>query len=216
MSRKPDPSLRARILEEAEHLMHLRGYNGTSLDEIALRCKMTKSNLIHHFHSKEDLGLAVLDFKIGCYTAAFEKTLSGCSGPERAVAELFARAARFQRGNGCRAGCLVGNMALEMSDINERFRERAGRFFSGWAKALERQLRGLKERGCYPPSFDPRAGAEAVLSLYEGSIMLARARRDPSIIARVAKEARRLVSPLWTSKKTKAEESMGPKTPCGC
>ena len=216
MSRKPDPSLRARILEEAEHLMHLRGYNGTSLDEIALRCKMTKANLIHHFHSKEDLGLAVMDFKIDCYKAAFEKTLSGCSGPERAVAELFSRAASFQRGNGCRAGCLVGNMALEMSDINERFRERAGRFFSGWAKALERQLRELKERGCYPPSFDPRGGAEAVLSLYEGSIMLARARRDPSVIARVAKEARRLVSPIWTEKKKKTEESMGPKTPCGC
>jgi hypothetical protein len=109
-------------------------------------------------------------------------------------------------------------MALEMSDINERFRERAGRFFLGWARALECRMRGLKERGCYPPSFDPRASAEAVLSLYEGSIMLARARRDPSIIARVAKEARRLVSPQDRKKpkKMKAEVSMGPKTPCGC
>src|SRR5258708_6029300 len=121
---------RERILREAEHLIHLRGYHCTSLDDIAQRCGMTKANLLHHFRSKEALGLAVLDYKIAAYRCScIDPCFKEETDPVEAVAELFASAGRFYRGNGCRAGCFVGNMALEMSDLSERFREKAGAFF---------------------------------------------------------------------------------------
>lgn len=194
MARKPDPALRVRILEQAEHLIHLKGYRDTSLDEIAAACAMTKANLIHHFRSKEELGLAVLDYKMRLQRCGCVEPFLCCEEPGRAVSKLFADAARFFRGNGCRAGCFVGNIALEMCDVSERFRERAALFFKEWTQALEAALRRAQRAGKASRALDPRAAAETILALYEGAIMLARTRRDPGVFGRVAREARAFVA----------------------
>lgn len=198
MARKPNPELRLRILKEAEHLIHLCGYRCTSLDEIARRCGMTKANLLHHFGSKEELGLAVLDYKIECYRCGCLKPLADSAAPERAVGRLFSDAARFLRGNGCKAGCFVGNIALEMSDANERFREKVEAFFEEWTEALAEGLRRGRAAGLFGPRLKPRAAAEAVLALYEGAIMLARARRDPDVFERVGRQAREMLEAFRT------------------
>jgi TetR/AcrR family transcriptional repressor of nem operon len=184
MKRHDGDATRKRILEQAEHLIHLQGYRGTSLDEIAKRCKMTKANLFHHFRSKEELGLAVLDYKASCYREHCLDRLFAPGRPaEEAVAAVFDEAACFLKGNGCKAGCFIGNIALEMSDLNVRFRERANRFFEEWSASLAKLLKASGHDG------HAAATAEAVLELYEGATMLARARRDPSIFVRAKDNA---------------------------
>ncbi len=193
MARKVNPELRRKILEQAEHLIHLKGYHCTSLEDIAERCGMTKANLFHHFESKEELGLAVLDYKMESYKCDCLGPMSSAPDPIRAVSRTFSDTARFMRGNGCKAGCFVGNIALEMSDINERFRERAGRFFEQWTACLEKKLRAARAEGYFGPTLKPRAAAEAVLALFEGAIMLARTRRDPEFLSRMGREACRML-----------------------
>lgn len=209
---------REHIIQEAEHLIHLRGYRGTSLEDIAARCRMTKANLLHHFRSKEDLGLAVLDFKI----AATRKSCLECLFPEdadpfQAVAGLFSSAACFYRNNGCKAGCFIANIALEMSDVSDLFRERVSRFFEEWTSRIERNLRRHQALGVLRPGLEPRAAAEAILSLYEGAVMQARSRRDPEILERIGRVAEGLLRAHPVSQpQSKGGERMGPKTPCGC
>ena len=193
MARKIDPTLRPRIVREAEHILHLRGYHCASLDEIAAHCRMTKANLLHHFRSKEELALAVLDYKIEAYQNECLTPVSEAEDPSRWVTDLFARAACFYRGNGCRAGCFVGNIALEMSDVSDRFRERVVRFFEDWAARLAERLARARRRGEFAATLNPTACAEAILALYEGAIMLARSRRDPAVFDRVALQARQLL-----------------------
>jgi len=187
-------SSRERIIEEAEHLIHLCGYHCTSLEDIAARCRMTKANLLHHFRSKEDLGLAVLDHKIEAYRRGMlVPILAEGSDPVRAVLGLFASAEAFYRGNGCRAGCFIANIALEMSDYSPRFREKASSFFAEWTSKLEEML----TRGdCAGSPARRRALAEAILSLYEGAVLLARARRDPEVFGRIGSVAAELARPI--------------------
>lgn len=194
MARHRTPDARNRIIEEAEHLLHLRGYEGTSLDDIAGRCRMTKANLLHHFRSKEDLGLAVLDYKI---EATRRDCLDCCFAPDadpfEGVRALFGSAARFQRANGCKAGCFIANMALEMADKNDRFREKAGAFFEEWASRIARNLERNRDAGLLGPSLDPRSAAESILALYEGAVMLARTRRDCGVLDRAGRTAAALL-----------------------
>ena len=187
-------SPRERILRESEHLIHLQGFRCTSLEDIASRCGMTKANLLHHFKSKEELGLAVLDYKIDCYRRnCLDPLFSGEPDPGDAVTKLFDMASCFHRQNGCKAGCFIANIALEMSDASERFRGRAGRFFEEWASRIEDLLRRHQTQGHLKHSLDCRTCAEAILSLYEGAVMLARTRRDPRVFDRVGQVARELV-----------------------
>jgi TetR/AcrR family transcriptional repressor of nem operon len=188
--RRPAHASREHILKEAEHLIHLRGYHCTSLEDIAAQCRMTKANLLHHFRSKEALGLAVLDFKINAYRrCCIDPMFAAGTDPAKAVRHLFEWAGQFQQGNGCRAGCFVGNIALEMSDFSERFRERAKAFFQEWVGRIEDALARAKAEGRFARAMDPKSMAEAILSLYEGAVMLARTRRDWRVLDRAGRIA---------------------------
>jgi AcrR family transcriptional regulator len=57
----PDaPGTRERILEVAAELFREKGYDGTSLREIADRMGFSKAALYYHFRSKEEILLAIL------------------------------------------------------------------------------------------------------------------------------------------------------------
>ncbi len=213
MGRKPDPEVRPAILEQAEHLIHLRGYHATSMDDIARACKTTKANLFHHFGSKEELVLAVLDWKSDLYRQGRVQPLCEQGDPVKAVDRMFEEAGRFYGGNGCKAGCFVANMASEMADVNEHFRLRVSRFFKDWADGMADCLKRAQKAGLFGPTLQPQAAAEAIVSLYEGAILLARARRDPSIFRRVGRVARSVLEQHQNNRRIK---TMGPKTPCGC
>jgi len=55
------PSSRDKILEVAEALFARRGFAGVGLREVAQQVGLGKSSLFHHFRSKAQLYLAVLD-----------------------------------------------------------------------------------------------------------------------------------------------------------
>ena len=193
MARKPDLAVRERILQQAEHVIHLKGYNHACLDEIADACGMTKGNLIHHYGSKSELALAVLDYKIKEFQARKVEPVCAQAVPEDAVADMFAAAEKVFDGNGCKAGCFVGNIALEMSDLDETFRLKVAGFFDEWAEGLRACLERCKSKGYFKKELDARATAESIVAMYEGAMMLARSRRDATVFKRVGQTARTLL-----------------------
>ncbi len=50
------------ILETAARLICERGYEGTSMQEIAAACRLTKAGLYHHIQSKEQLLFAIMNY----------------------------------------------------------------------------------------------------------------------------------------------------------
>jgi len=61
--RRPDDTARYRtILETAARLIRERGYEGTSMQEIAAACQLTKAGLYHHIQNKEQLLFAIMNY----------------------------------------------------------------------------------------------------------------------------------------------------------
>ncbi|HEY0251273.1 MAG TPA: TetR/AcrR family transcriptional regulator [Kofleriaceae bacterium] len=50
------------ILQQAARLIYLRGFDGTSMQDIADACGMTKAGLYHHIATKEALLLAIMHY----------------------------------------------------------------------------------------------------------------------------------------------------------
>ena len=69
---------RERILREAVALFGGRGYSGTSLADIAAAADISKAGLLHHFSSKEELFIKVLE-------RWDSESLAGSAGPEDAL-----------------------------------------------------------------------------------------------------------------------------------
>jgi AcrR family transcriptional regulator len=61
ISRTSGEKLRS-ILREAARLIYLKGYEGTSMQDIADACGMTKAGLYHHLATKEGMLLAIMHY----------------------------------------------------------------------------------------------------------------------------------------------------------
>ena len=61
ISRPTSEKLRC-ILVQAARLIHEKGYEGTSMQDIADACEMTKAGLYHHIAAKEALLLAIMHY----------------------------------------------------------------------------------------------------------------------------------------------------------
>src|SRR4026208_628749 len=52
---------RDQILNAATRLIHVQGYQSTSLDDVLRESGVGKGNFYYYFKSKEDLGYAIID-----------------------------------------------------------------------------------------------------------------------------------------------------------
>ncbi len=62
-----------RILQEGWIMFQQKGYRGVTLDELCLRCKITKPTLYYYFEDKETLFVQVLKFKLQGFREVIEK-----------------------------------------------------------------------------------------------------------------------------------------------
>ena len=65
--------------------------------------------------------MLVLDAKISTYRLSRVQPLCADGDPVKAVSCLFSDAGKFFEGIGCKAGCFIANIGLEMADVNEQF-----------------------------------------------------------------------------------------------
>lgn len=86
---------RARILASALALFAKKGYDHTTMTDVAARLKMTKGAVYWHFRSKEQLLMALLDEMLERFNARVEGMLAGSGGRLTfgAVAEMMVQMA---------------------------------------------------------------------------------------------------------------------------
>ncbi len=155
-------------------LFHEQGYAGTAVATILREAGVNAGSLYHFFPAKEELLVAVLER----YAELLQPVVLGPREEAEAdpIARVFLLLDWYREGlaaSGCRMGCPIGNLALEMADDHPRVREKVDENFRNWAAGIERWLDAAGER--LPASVDHAALARFVLTVMEGGIMLARA-----------------------------------------
>tara|TARA_B100000315_G_scaffold211825_1_gene208855 strand:- start:268 stop:525 length:258 start_codon:yes stop_codon:yes gene_type:complete len=69
---------REELLQTAARLVYNQGFNHTSLEEILRESKAGKGLFYYHFKSKEELGMAILDYRAEqAQSQIFGPTLQG-------------------------------------------------------------------------------------------------------------------------------------------
>ncbi len=182
MSRPINTDNRERILEVARCLIYKNGFNSVSMDDIAVKAALKKANLFHYYPTKEELGLAVFEYATRDFHEKWSARFQADVEPVELVEEMFDGTRRGMQKQGCGGGCLIGNLAQELSDSNEKFRRKISALWQGWHRQLTTYFSRYKAAGYFRKSFDSYAGAEAVLALYQGSLLFCKATRRARVI----------------------------------
>ncbi|SRR5579883_1240428 len=176
-----------RLIEAAKRTFFAHSYESVSVDELCAAAEVTKSSFYHFFTCKQDLALAALEsqwqqFKQSVLIPTFANDVP----PQERILRFFDLALEEQleqkQFTGHMHGCPAGNLTLEMSTMDELIRARVEQFFQEWLTFFERMVREAQAQGIVPADLDAVATAQGLLAYFEGVVLLAKGRNDPSLI----------------------------------
>lgn len=180
-ARDPDAT-RTRLLRATFQEVHRSGFQATDLDTILRTAGVTKGALYHHFENKDALGYALVDELLRDLTRdKWLRPLADAADPVEALSRIVRTTSLAARD--VENGCPVNNLAQEMSPVDEGFRRRVARVFEEWRGGVADALRSGQRRGLVRRDLDPDEAATFFIAAYEGFISLAKAARDPRVLA---------------------------------
>src|ERR1700694_4886809 len=116
----------SQILDVAEGLVQVRGFNGFSYADVAAELQLTKAALHYHFAGKAELGEALIDRYSARFAAALEALDSSAisaAAKLEGYANLYLEVLRDKR------MCLCGMLAAEYQTLPQRMRDAVIHFF---------------------------------------------------------------------------------------
>jgi TetR/AcrR family transcriptional repressor of nem operon len=171
---------RSLITETAARLMHEKGIDATSMDDVLAASGTGKSQVYHYFGSKEDLVAAVLEFQFGAIMAA-QSALhdESCADLGRWRQEVLAA-----NESGCFSGCPLGAFAGQL-DGSTSLRALYADLFARWQAALAALVERARSAGRLRLSTSPDDTALVLLGALEGGSMLSHVRRRQDDLQRM-------------------------------
>lgn len=172
----PDET-RDRILSAAFQLFHEQGYHATGVATILREAGVNPGSLYHAFPGKEALLEGVLLFAVDLLGPAVMDPVEAAT--DDPIERVFALLAQYRQGmvlHGCRMGCPMGNLALEVADNHPEARRLVHLNFENWVRRVKGWLDAAGDR--LPAGVDRTRLARFVLTVMEGGLMQARAAGD--------------------------------------
>lgn len=160
-SPKPGSDSTERILVAAEDLFSERGYDAVSISDIALRAGVCKSNVFHHFSSKDALYFAVL----GDARQAFFELIDKLHDSDGTIPERLGKFAELHLHRIVELGKisrLVLRDLLENSPAHGK--QLAENVFNKNFSLLVDTMRVSQQRGEIRPDVDPAMAAIVLIS----------------------------------------------------
>lgn len=175
-----EATTRDRLVDAAMRLFLDRGYEATAVSAVLKAADARSGSLYYSFPSKEDLLIGVLEK----YLEMVEPVILApaeerASDPIERVFVLLRMYREFLVTTGCRYGCPIGNLALEISDHHEEARKLVLKNFDDWCAGVQRWLEAAGDR--LPKDIDRAGLARFILTVMEGGQMQAKAEKriDP-------------------------------------
>ena len=161
----------SRVLEVAERLVQVRGFNGFSYADIARELRIAKASLHYHFATKADLGEALIARYATRFFGALDAADSdGTSAPAKlsAYAKLYADVLSQQR------MCLCGMLAAEYPTLPAPMQSAVLEFFDRNEAWLQAVLGQGRDEGSLEFTGPARDTARIIISGLEGAMLVTR------------------------------------------
>jgi len=114
------------LLQVGVKAVRLSGFAGVSINDIVSASGVPKGSFHYYFENKEAYGLALLDYFFSLMHEMLEPLLNDPTVPAIERLQNFFRCYAERMGEeSCKTGCLVGMMAMEMSDGCEEVRRKS-------------------------------------------------------------------------------------------
>jgi TetR/AcrR family transcriptional repressor of nem operon len=163
---------RDEIIRKGAELIHVQGFNATGLQQIIQAAGIPKGSFYFYFKSKEDFGLAVIDYFSVMINGIFSHYLNDKKMPPlkrlEKLMDFFENT--FQKSGNTR-GCPIGNLSLELADTNERLRVHLAGVVESLIEKIESCLKDAKRDKSIPAGLNTADTARFIFQGFEGAVL---------------------------------------------
>jgi TetR/AcrR family transcriptional regulator, lmrAB and yxaGH operons repressor len=181
---------RERVVLAAARLLRTRGYTGTSLRDIVKAADAPWGSLQHYFPGgKDQIVVEAMAAGTSQVDQMIDDAFGRGRGAEAAVRAFFVTAAEVVEKREFEAGCPVALVALEYAGGEDEIARNSRASIDGW---IERFAGHLRADGI-EPRVARRLGT-AIITQYEGALILSRIGHDAAPLRNAGNVMRQLVA----------------------
>jgi TetR/AcrR family transcriptional repressor of nem operon len=197
MPRKTDK--RVRLIDAAKALIHQKGFNQTTLADIAQEADVPLGNVYYYFKTKDAIGEAVIEKRAAENAEFFSKLDENTDAKARLLALLQFGTEDLEVT--ARYGCPVGGLCQELGKQGGSLADQAAKLLHDLLMWCETQFRTL--------GFGDKAADYALnlVSNIQGIYLLTHTFKDPKLATRQAKVLQEWLEKLTAGVRTKVTEA---------
>jgi TetR/AcrR family transcriptional repressor of nem operon len=193
------PETKRKILDAGVQIMRTKGFAATSVDDVCLAAGVSKGAFFHYFKSKDELARAAADvFSESNARQIQDAPFKQLTDP---LARVFGRLdfVREIAGGSERVtkGCLIGMFAQELAASHPELRRVCQESFSRVARDFEQDLTEAKAQYAPQAGFSPKGLALMYVSMFQGSLMMAKSAESNAILAENLEQFRQCLQSLF-------------------
>lgn len=169
------------IIQQSAKLFYYKGYKNTELTDIFKACEMPNDIFYKFFSSKEELLIAVIKYHTENLINFFNNNVDDLSIQK--FHYFFEKYFENIINNRFHGGSPLGNLALELSDINKNIREELVKSYKKIELRFSFFITTLKY--AFPEKYDkiiPETTARILIAMLEGTILILKTEKESSAI----------------------------------
>lgn len=172
-------STKERMLRAGLSMLLRHGYNDLGIQAVLKGTGIPKGSFYHHFASKEDFALQVVDRYMEEVHQGLDASLGDLSLPPLGRVRKFFESTREKyRGDGY-LGCMLGGLGQELSGVSPVFQEKIEACLGIIVDRIAACMEEARASGDLPADAEPRHLANLIVDCWEGAALRSRLRRDP-------------------------------------
>ena len=169
------------VIHQSAKLFYYKGYKNTSVSDILNECKIPKGSFYYYFKSKNDVLMTVIEHHTDNLINFFNITVDDLSILKLKI--FFKEFFNNIELNKFHGGSPLGNLAIELSDINDEARDKLLESYKKIEQRISFFLGALKH--FHPEEYsevEPELYARILVSLLEGTMLKIKTERNNSSI----------------------------------
>lgn len=180
---------RSDLLDAAYTEILESGFQAASLERILANTSVSKGALYHHFGTKRDLGLAVIEEVIGPeLEARWFNMLAQHDDPISVLHNLIEEKIASADESVIRYGCPLNNLIQEMSPLDESFRRGLQKIIERWVEVVAEALKEGQASGQVRADIAPQDIALFIVASIEGCVGLGKNAQSVTAYQRCLKQ----------------------------
>lgn len=168
------------IVEKTAPIFNMKGYAGTSLNDITAATGLTKGSIYGNFANKDEVALAAFDYNLNNVSSRIEAEMNRQPSIKDKLLVYIDIYQKFIDGSVSEGGCPVLNTAIDADDTHPELRGRVLKAVLDWKTKIAKLVEAGIAKKEINTIHNPEQIALTIIAMVEGGIMISRLTAKPA------------------------------------